>query len=111
MCYFVLVLFSPLSIEIDSLGEENANLSAFRTLVRFALVWFSLFPFPLGIWEGLRFVIVALPGLTFLLSIFFFFFFFFFLYKYSDKTSAHVCLVASFDVSKIYIGLMFSLKS
>ena len=28
----------------------------------FALVWFCLFPLPLGVWEGLRFVIVALPG-------------------------------------------------
>ena len=27
------------------------------------LVWFCRFPFPLGVWEGLRFVIVALPGL------------------------------------------------
>ena len=45
------------------------------TFVRFALVFFFcfffffffvfllLFPFPLGVWEGLRFVIVALPGL------------------------------------------------
>ena len=24
---------------------------------------FNLFPLPLGVWEGLRFVIVALPGL------------------------------------------------
>ena len=39
-CYFVLVFFSPLSIAITSLGEERANLSAFRTFVRFALVWF-----------------------------------------------------------------------
>ena len=28
-----------------------------------SLVWFCLFPLPLGVWEGLRFVIVALPGL------------------------------------------------
>ena len=27
------------------------------------MVWFCLFPLPLGVWEGLRFVIVALPGL------------------------------------------------
>ena len=46
-----------------SLEEERANLSAFRTFVRFALVWFCLFPLPLGVWEGLRFVILALPGL------------------------------------------------
>ena len=47
---------------ITSLGEERANLTAFRTFVRFALVSFCLFFFPLGVWEGLRFVIVALPG-------------------------------------------------
>ena len=63
LCYFVLVFFSPFSIAITSLGEERAILSAFRTFVRFALVWFCLFPLPLGVWEGLRFVIVALPGL------------------------------------------------
>ena len=27
------------------------------------LVWICRFPLPLGVWEGLRFVIVALPGL------------------------------------------------
>ena len=31
LCYFVLVFFSPFSIAITSLGEERANLSAFRT--------------------------------------------------------------------------------
>ena len=63
LCYFVLVFFSPFSIAITSLGEERANLSAFRTFFRFALVWFCLFPLPLGVWVGLRFVIVALSGL------------------------------------------------
>ena len=57
------ILFSPFSIGITSLGEERANLSAFRTAVRFVLVWICPFPRPLGVWEGLRFVIVALPGL------------------------------------------------
>ena len=37
-CHFVLVFFSPFSIAITSLGEERANLSAFRTFVRFVLV-------------------------------------------------------------------------
>ena len=46
-CHFVLVFFSPFNIAITSLGEEIANFSAF----------------PVGVWEGLRFVIVALPGL------------------------------------------------
>ena len=65
LCYFVFLCFlvfcSSFSIAITSLGEERANLSAFRTFVRFALVWFCLFPLPLGVWEGLRLVIVALP--------------------------------------------------
>ena len=58
-----LCVFSPFSIAITSLGEERANLSAFRTFVRFALVWFCVFLLPLGVWEGLRSRIVALPGL------------------------------------------------
>ena len=33
-----LCFFSPFSIAITSLGEERANLSAFRTFVRFVLV-------------------------------------------------------------------------
>ena len=63
LCHFVLEFFSPFSIAITSLGEERANLSAFRTFVRFVLVWICRFPLPLGVLEGLRFVIVALPGL------------------------------------------------
>ena len=57
------VFFSPSSIAITSLGEEIANLSAFPTFVRFVLVWICRFLLPLGVWEWLRFVIVALPGL------------------------------------------------
>ena len=63
LCHFVLVFFSPFSIAITSLGEVRANLCAFRTFVLFVLVWICQFPLPLGFWEGLRFVIVALPGL------------------------------------------------
>ena len=63
VCHFVLVFFSPFGIAIISLGEEGANHSAFRTFVRFVLVWICWFLLPLGVWEGLRFVIVALPGL------------------------------------------------
>ena len=62
-CHFVLVFFSPFSIAITSLGEESASLGAFRAFVRFVLVWICRFRLPLGVWEGLRFVIVALPGL------------------------------------------------
>ena len=64
LCYFVLVFFSPFSIAITSLGEERAaSLGAFHMFVGFLLVWFCLFPLALGVWEGLRFVIVALPRL------------------------------------------------
>ena len=71
LCHFVLVFSSPFSIAITPLREERANLSAFRTFVRFVLVWICRFPLPLGVWEGLRFVIVALPGLfSYLLCIF-----------------------------------------
>ena len=55
---FFLVFFSPFNIASFSLRDERANLSAFRTFVRFALVWFCLFPLPLGVWEALRFVIL-----------------------------------------------------
>ena len=61
--HFVLVFFSPFSISITSLGKERANLSAVRIFDRFVLVWICRFPLPLDVWEGLRFVIVALPGL------------------------------------------------
>ena len=67
LCFSVL-----LALRLPRLGKrERANLSAFRAFVRFVLVWFCRFPLPLGVWEGLRFVIVALPGL---------FSYFFFLY-------------------------------
>ena len=59
----ITTIFRPFSIANTSLGEERANLSAFGTFVRFALVWFCLFPLPLGVWERLWFVIVALPRL------------------------------------------------
>ena len=73
MCHFVLVFFSPFSIAIISLaiislGEERANLSAFRTFVRFVLGLICRFPLPLGVWEGLRFVI--LHSLDFSLTFF-----------------------------------------
>ena len=71
LSYFVLVCFSHFSIAITSLGEERASLGAFRAFVRFTLVWFCMFSLPLGVWEGLRFVIVALPGLFSFFSILF----------------------------------------
>ena len=60
---FCSCVFRPFSIAITSLGEERSSLGAFCSFVRFALVWFCLFPLLLGVWEELRFVTVALPGL------------------------------------------------
>ena len=51
------------SAEITMLKRTRA-LSAFRTFIRFVLVWICRFPLPFGVWEGLRFVIVVLPGLS-----------------------------------------------
>ena len=62
-CVILFLCFSPFSIAITSLGEERADLGAFRAFVRFVLVWVCRFPLLLGVWEGLRFVIVAPPGL------------------------------------------------
>ena len=61
--FFFFFFFSPFSIVITSLGEERANLRAFRRFVQFVLVWFCRFALPLGVWVGLWFVIVALPEL------------------------------------------------
>ena len=58
---FYCLISCPFSIAFTSFVEERANLSAFRTFVQFAFVLFSLFPLPLGVWEGLRLVIVVLP--------------------------------------------------
>ena len=69
--YFVLVFFSPFSIAITSLGERELILVLFVRLFDLCVVWFCRFTLPLGVWEGLRFLIVAFPGLfsnPFLLS-------------------------------------------
>ena len=70
LCRFVLVFFGPFGVAVASLGEGGvgvgdgrASLGAFRAFGRFVLVWICRFLLPLNVWEGLRFVIVALPGL------------------------------------------------
>ena len=60
VCHFVLAFFSPFSIATTSLGEDSANFNAFRTFVRFVLVWICRFSLPLGVWEGLPCVILFL---------------------------------------------------
>ena len=51
VCHFVLVFFSPFSIAITSLGEDRANLSAFRTF-GLCLFGFIGFLFLLGSGKG-----------------------------------------------------------
>ena len=70
-CVILFLCFSVLlEMRLPRLGN-----SAFRTFVRFVLVWICRFPLPLGVWEGLRFVIVALPGIFSNLLFYFIFFF------------------------------------
>ena len=77
LCHFVLVFFSPFSIAITLFGEERANLSAFHTFVRFALVWICRLTY--SSWcLGRAAVCNCGTPWTFLLPFFFFFFFFFF---------------------------------
>ena len=96
LCHFVLVFFSPFRIAITSLGEERANLSAFRMFDRFVLVWICRFYLPLDVWEGLRFVIVALPG--FLSYLFFFF-------NSTDRSKAMVPMLVL-----LFVALWFILR-
>ena len=59
----ILVFISHFYLQTYLQGGGSAGLGAFRAFVRFVLVWVCRFPLPLGVWEWLRFVIVALPGL------------------------------------------------
>ena len=85
---FCSCVFSPFSIAITSLRGERANLCAFGTFVRFELVWFYQFPFPLGVWKGLRFSNCGTPW-TFPLL-----FFFFFLNKTGSQIFMLLCVVS-----------------
>ena len=63
-CVILLLCFSVLlALRLPRLGKRELILVLFVLLFDFCLFWFCWFPLPLGVWEGLRFVIVALPGL------------------------------------------------
>ena len=85
LCHFVLVLFSPFSIAITSLGEERANLSAFRTF--FSIYAYLYLSVSSSSW-CLRRAVVCDCGTpwTFLLHCFFFFFFFFFFLRFTFRS-------------------------
>ena len=59
-----------LALRLPRLGKRELILVPFVRLFDFALVWFCLFPLPRDVWEGLRLVIMALPGLSVLLPFF-----------------------------------------
>ena len=62
-CVILFLCFSVLlGLRLSRIGKRELILVLF-VRIRFALVLFSLFPLPLGVLEGIRFVIVALPGL------------------------------------------------
>ena len=69
-CVILFLCFSfLLALRLPCLGKRELILVLFRKFVRFALVWFRLFPLPLGVWKGLRLMIAALPGLFFYLFV------------------------------------------
>ena len=63
-CVILFLCFSVLLVlRLPRLGKRELILVLFVRLFGFVLVQICRFPLPLGVWEGLRFVIVALPGL------------------------------------------------
>ena len=64
-CAILFLCFSVLlALRLPHLGKRELNLVLFVRLFDKRLLGFVCFLFlPLGVWEGLRFVIVALPGL------------------------------------------------
>ena len=72
LCFFSVLL----ALRLPRLGKRELILVLFVRL--FDLCLFGFFGFPLGVWEGLRFVIVAIPGL--------------FSYLFLNLTLTHKCL-------------------
>ena len=63
-CVILFLCFSILLVlRLPRLGKRELILVLFVRLFDLCLFGFARFPLPLGVWEGLQFVIVALPGL------------------------------------------------
>ena len=62
-CVILFLCFSVLLVLRLPRLEKRELILVFFVRLFLVLVWISRFPLPLGVWEGLRFVIVALPGL------------------------------------------------
>ena len=68
MLLFSCVFSVLLALRLPRLGKRMLILVLFARLFEVRLFGFCVFPPPLGVWEGLRLVIVALPGLSSYLS-------------------------------------------
>ena len=65
-CAILFLCFSVLlALRLPRFGKRELILVLFVCLIvcLIVLVWICRFPLPLDVWEGLRFMIVALPGL------------------------------------------------
>ena len=63
-CVILFLCFSVLlALRLPRLGKRELILVLFVRLFDLCSLGFCRFPFTLGVWEGLRFVIVALSGL------------------------------------------------
>ena len=63
-CVILFLCFSVLlALRLPRLGNRELILVLFVRFFEFVLVLICRFPLPLDVWEGLRLVIVALPGL------------------------------------------------
>ena len=70
-CAILFLCFSVLlALRLPRLGKRELILVLFVCLIDLCLFWICRFPLPLDVWEGLRFVIVALPGLFSYLFVF-----------------------------------------
>ena len=79
-CVILFLCFSVLlALRLPRLGKRELILVLFIRLFDLYF-WFCLFPLPLGVWERLRFVIVALPVL-----------FSYLFYYFCHCMSLHVC--------------------
>ena len=100
-CVILFLCFSVLlALRLPRLGKRELILVLFvrlfdlRLFISFFFFFFCLFPVLLGVWEGLRFVIVALPGL----------FSYFFIV---DLFNFRACMVRCYGVPILLINMVF----
>ena len=62
-CFFVCLFVFLLALQLLRLEKRELILMLFVRLFELCFFGFCLFPLPLGVWDGMRLVIVALSGL------------------------------------------------